>query len=225
MKIEELTLFSNNLTKQKIFYSEILEFEEIIPYSDKEISFKVGNSILKFIQNKEATPYHFAINIFSNKEQEALFWLKERVSILTDGKTEIQNFESWNAKAIYFYDEDKNIVEFIARKNQQLNSKNAFSTNSLLEISEIGFPTDNIEKVFNKLNQEISILIYSGDFDEFCAIGDEKGMFICVNQFKKKWFPINDKIFPSGFKAKIQQNTKHFVVEYSKDILSITQQI
>ena len=118
MKIKELVLFTGNIDKQRDFYSGTLELKEIKSVSCDEVSYKIGDSVLKFIQKNQATPYHFAINIYSNKEQEALLWLKERVLILKDGEYEIQNFESWNAKAIYFYDEDKNIVEFIARKPQ-----------------------------------------------------------------------------------------------------------
>lgn len=223
MKIKELTLFTNNINKQKDFYSKILEFEEIKPVSGNEISFKIGNSVLKFIKRSQITPYHFAINIYSNQEQEALLWLKERVSILMDGRNEIQDFESWNAKAIYFYDEDKNIVEFISRKNLRLNSNKAFSPGSLLGISEIGLPTVNIEEVYRKLNNKIDLSIYSGSFDAFCAIGDENGLIICINQIKKKWFPVYDKAFPSEFNSEIVNKNKAFIISYRSGILNINQ--
>lgn len=222
MEIKKLILFTNNIAKQKKFYSEILELEEIKSHPDYEISFRVGNSILKFIQSNESTPYHFAINIYSNQEQEALLWLKERVSILTDGKTEIQNFKSWNAKAIYFYDEDKNIVEFIARKNLNQISRKAFNSKTFLEISEIGIPTKSIEKIYKKLNQEIGLSIYSGDFDEFCAIGDEKGLIICVDQIKKRWFPVHDKVFPSDFYIKILYRNKNFDIKFKDGVLLVS---
>lgn len=221
MEIKELKLFTNNIDKQKNFYSKILELEEIKSFSENEISYKIGNSILKFIKRDQVTPYHFAMNIYSNQEQEALVWLKERVSILKNGKEEIQYFESWNAKAIYFYDEDKNIVEFIARKNLKHNSKEVFSSKSLLEISEIGLPTDSIEKIFKKLNNEIGLSIYSGSFEEFCAIGDEKGLIVCVDQIKKKWFPIDDQAFVSDFEAEILNNNKLFIISYRNGNLTI----
>ncbi len=223
MEIKELILFTNNINKQKNFYSKILELEEIKSFSNNEISFRIGDSVLKFIKRNQATPYHFAINICSNQEQEALFWLKERVSILKDRKEEIQNFESWNAKAVYFYDEDKNIVEFIARKNLSRNSNEAFSPESLLEISEIGLPTVNIEETYRKLNNQMELTIYSGSFDEFCAIGNEDGLIICIDQIKKKWFPIYDKAFPSDFDAEIVNENKTFIINYKKGILNINQ--
>ena len=128
---------------------------------------------MKFISREGATPYHFAINIYSNQEQEALLWLKKRVAILMDGRNEIQNFESWDAKA---------------RKNLRHNSNEEFNSKSLLEISEIGLATISIEETYRKLNNETGLYIYSGSFDEFCAIGDENGLIICVDQINKRWF-------------------------------------
>lgn len=221
MEIKELILFTDNISKQKEFYSKILEAEENKSFSDEKISFKIGNSVLSFIKKKQSTPYHFAINIYSNQEQEALSWLKERVPILLDGKNEIINFESWNAKAIYFYDEDKNIVEFIARKNLSKISSKKFSPDSLLKISEIGLPTLNIEKVYKDLNQQIGLSIFSGSFNDFCAIGDENGLIICIDQIKKKWIPKDDKAFFSDFDAKIINGNKSFIITYRKGILNI----
>ena len=223
MEIKELILFTNNIDKQKNFYSKIIELEEIKSFSHDEISFKIGNSVLKFIKRDQITPYHFAINICSNQEQEALLWLKERVSILKDEENEIINFESWNAKAIYFYDEDKNIIEFIARKNLESTSHEAFSPISLLEISEVGLPTVSIEEIYRKLNKYMGLSIYSGSFDEFCAIGDENGLIICVDQVKKNWFPSNDKAFPSEFNSEIISNNNTFIITYKKGILIINQ--
>ena len=223
MEIKELILFTNNIYKLKNFYSKIMELEEIKSFSHDEISFKIGNSVLKFIKKDQITPYHFAINICSNQEQEALLWLKERVSILKDGENEIINFESWNAKAIYFYDEDKNIIEFIARKNLKKISHETFGPRSLLEISEIGLPTVSIEEIYRKLNKDMGLSIYSGSFDGFCAIGDENGLIICVDQEKKKWFPLDDNAFPSEFNSEIISKNNTFTINYRKGILSINQ--
>ena len=72
-----------------------------------ECTFLTGDSLLTFRVDKKSTPYHFAFNIPSNKEKEALVWLKHRAGILSSDGEEIVDFKSWNAKAIYFYDTDK----------------------------------------------------------------------------------------------------------------------
>jgi len=118
MKIKDLKIYSKNLSQQIDFYSNTIGLK-VIENSEKRAVFQVGNSRITFEENEKFLPYHFAINIPCNKEDEALSWLKERVEILKDEQNEIQDFDFWNAKAIYFYDSDKNIIEFIARKNMK----------------------------------------------------------------------------------------------------------
>lgn len=218
MQIKRLKIYTSNLSAQNRFYSEVLKLERI-GQTKNSVSFKIGKTILKIEEATNSTPYHFAINIPSNQENEALDWLKTRVDILKDGKIEIQDFTAWNAKAMYFYDMDKNIVEFIARKNLDNQSKTAFDQNSLFEISEIGMPTNDIEKKFKLLNENFGLEIYSGGFDHFCAIGNETGLFICVDKNTKNWFPTNDKAYPSYFEVLINQNEIEYHIEYKNEKL------
>jgi len=201
MKIKELILFTNNLDQQIDFYSTILELP-IVNSTPESTSIKIGESILTFQYKRNAVPYHFAFNIPSNKEKQALYWLKERVDFLTFDEKEIIDFSNWNAKAIYFYDFDKNIVEFISRKNLNINSDLKFSFKSILNISEMGLVTNEIKNTFNKLNKIENIQVYSGDFERFCALGDDEGLFILINNNLKKWFPSGDLIQQSDFKMK-----------------------
>jgi catechol-2,3-dioxygenase len=115
MKIQELKLYTSRHKKQAAFYSNVLNLN-ILEQTEKSVSFQIGNSIVHFEKKMDATPYHFAINIPANKGEEALVWLKSRLSILKDGKDEIIDFTAWNAKAIYFYDEDKNILNSLLEK-------------------------------------------------------------------------------------------------------------
>ncbi len=78
MKIKELTLYTTQIEAQRKFYCNTLGVE-ILHSSEKEIAFKMGNSILRFIKKEESMPYHFAFNIPSNKVNEALEWLKEKL--------------------------------------------------------------------------------------------------------------------------------------------------
>ncbi|SNR63686.1 hypothetical protein SAMN06265371_107136 [Lutibacter agarilyticus] len=201
MKIKELILFTNKLDQQIDFYTTVLEFPVEIS-TPEYTSFKVGESILTFKYRKDVTPYHFALNIPSNKEKEALYWLKERVDILSFDNQEIIDFSNWNAKAIYFYDLDNNIVEFISRKNMNLDSEQKFSSKVVNNISEIGMYSNNIKNTFQKLNSLNKIEVYSGDMEQFCAVGDEKGLFIIANADLRKWFPTGDVIHQSDFIVK-----------------------
>ena len=179
MEIKELEIYTSKLDEQITCYQEVLGFE-MIENSGSSVLFKVGNSTLKLSCRKKCMPYHFAINIPSNKEKQALEWLKERVEILTYEGLETQYFDFWNAYAIYFYDADKNIVEFIARKKLQHNTTTKFDKDSLLGISEIGIPTSSIAKEYQILKSITGIGIYSGSIERFCAVGDETGLFILI---------------------------------------------
>ena len=198
MNINRLTLYSNNIAEQKAFYSDVLDFL-VIETTENSIDISIGDSTLCFIQSDHATPYHFAINIPSNKEHEALDWLKQRLEILCYENDELIDFPNWNAKAMYFYDADKNIVEFIARKNLNINTSSPFSAEQCIEISEIGLSVINIEETYGSLNAIKPLPVYFGSFDMFCAAGDERGLFIIIDKHKKLWFPSNDVAHTSDF--------------------------
>lgn len=201
MKVDELKIFTNNLDKQIDFYATILELP-VVNSTPEKTSFKIGDSILALQYSKDVFPSHFAFNIPSEKENQALYWLKERVDILTFDEKEIIDFSNWNAKAIYFYDLDKNIVEFISRRNLDITSDDKFTSKSILNISEVAMVSNQIQQTFQKLNKLKSIEVYSGDFDRFCAAGDENGLFIIVNNELKKWFPTGDLIEQSDFEIR-----------------------
>ncbi|WP_340113402.1 VOC family protein [Maribellus mangrovi] len=221
MRIKSLNIYSTNLSEQVPFYSEVLELP-MLESTNESATFQIGESRFTIQHRVQTTPYHFAINIPSNKVDEALGWLQERVSVLNEGDRKIQNFEAWNAKAVYFYDRDKNIVELIARKNLGLNSSNKFDTGSLLSISEIGIPVNNIEKIYAPIHRVTGLEIYDGSFERFCAVGDENGLFICVNKNLKTWFPSGDVAHSSDFSVKIETYNNLYFVEFVNGELKIT---
>lgn len=219
MRICKLTLYTSNLKAQIEFYKRVLELK---PLSQdlNSVTFKIGLSQLKFIYNKIAKPYHFAINIPSGEDIKALNWLKSKVEILINGESEIHDFKFWNAKAIYFYDADKNIVELISRNNLAQFSNSVFQSGSMLEISEIGMPSSCIEKDYKWLNKNLGIEVFSGSFDQFCAIGDEHGLFICIDS-NRKWFPMNDQAFVSDFDLELMVHSKRYHITYKGGQLNL----
>jgi catechol-2,3-dioxygenase len=205
LKIEEIILFTNNIQNQKQFYNHVLDFELVIDTIDR-LSFKTGKSVLTFVNSQGFKPSHFAFNIPPNAIVGAYEWLKDRVNILTYEDKPIVDFKSWNAKAIYFYDVDKNIVEFIARENLKIHSTNQFSPGEIVSISEIAIASTSIETVYNTLNKMKEIPIFDGDFSSFCALGNDEGLFILIDKNKKKWFPTNDGAHASDIIVKGDYN-------------------
>lgn len=212
MKIRSLTLYTNQIENQRFFYSKILGLKLIddLPY---KIAFRIGSSILKFEYSTESKPNHFAFNIPSNQIENAHNWLQKRIPILKDENNEIIDFPAWDAKAIYFYDADNNIVELIARKGLG-HETSSFGTKEILSISEIGLATENIKKVYDKLLSATQIPMYDGSFDRFLATGNQDGLFIIINKNKKDWFPTNDQAFISDFEIYANINSKEFSIQY-----------
>ncbi len=220
MKIEQLTLYTTQLAKQKHFYSEVLGLT--IKNSTKDqVSFAIGRSTLSFQAVAVATPYHFAINIPANHDEAALAWLKARTTVLKSGEDEIQDFDFWNAKAIYFYDPDRNIVEFIARKNLANAAAEVFGAQQLLEISEIGVPTKDMLATYESIQQIEGIEIFSGAVEKFCAIGDEHGLFICIAKEERDWFPVDDKAYSSPFELRLRIASQAYQVSFREDLLEV----
>lgn len=224
MQIKKLTLKTLNLSAQLNFYTNILGCT-ISNKKEQEFSIELGTSQLTFIQDSNFTPYHFAINIPNNQAKEALGWLKERVEILKDGIEEIPYFDFWDAEAVYFYDADRNIVEFTARKNLSNDSKEKFGIKSFLEIGEIGVPSENIECVFNAIHKVVELPIDIGDFNRFCALGDQQGLFICIDKRKKEhWFPTEDKALVSDFTLSMEEQGNTFEVTYKAGEMEVIMQ-
>ncbi len=203
MQIQHLHLYTTKLQAQHHFYQETLD----LPTSTLQtntFTVTIGQSQLQFHASNFATPYHFAINIPANKIQEAAAWLAERVAIQPYKEQQIVNFEAWNAKAVYFYDLDYNIVELIARKNTQPIVEQSFGVEQWLGISEIGAPTSDVEGLCAVLIEE-GLSCYSGDLKNFAAIGEEEGLFIIINKDQRKWLPNEDQAFASPFKIQFEQ--------------------
>lgn len=214
MKIERLEIFTINLRQQLEFYEDVLCLEISFRTQDY-FEVEVGYSILKFTQSQNATPYHIAFHIPVKHEECALNWIKSKVPVLKNSNEEIINFGNWNARSVYFYDLDKNILEFISRRNLCLPSNSIFSEKNILGIAEIGLATTNIELIYRQFQEISEIKIYDGNFDKFCALGDDQGLIITINKDLKTWFPTGDKAYASNFIINFIQDFKKYEFKYS----------
>lgn len=205
MKISELTLYTINLEEQKQFYTQVLELP-LLSFDKESFTVKIGISLLTFEKVKTANPAHFAINISSDKIQEALHWIQKRTEILPCEGEDIADFSNWNAEALYFHDADKNIVEFIARKDIDSVNTDPFSILDLISISEIGIVSEDNKAIYEQLQMIHPIPIYDGNLERFCALGNAEGLFILVNKTKKKWFPTQEEAFVADFQLKGDYN-------------------
>lgn len=218
MRIERLEIKSLNFEDQLKFYRDLMGLK--IKNSNLEtFEVVIGYSLLEFTKSENATPYHIAIHIPDKQEEKALEWIKERVPVLRNNTDEIIDFSAWDAKSLYFYDADKNIMEFISRRSFSAPKVDMFSEKSLVGIAEIGMATNDIMEKFQFLNNQCLLEKFDGDFEKFCAIGDDEGLIITINKNKKTWFPTQDIASLSDFKISFNHlGNQHRLVFENDDI-------
>lgn len=222
MKIDKLKISTENLEQQYNFYKNILNLP--VEKTDKNTLFvSLGFSDLILRESEDFKPYHIAFHISALKQEPALLWLKERLEILKAGEQEIIDFKNWNAKSIYFYDADQNIIEFISRKHLFDSEESGFSEKDIIGISEVGLAVKNVKNTYEQIHQKTGLKKYFGDFEKFCVIGEDKGLLITVNQNEKTWFPTKDKSENAAFELDFQYDHKLFKMMYDGKQLFIDQ--
>ena len=214
MKILEIEIQTDNIKETETFYSEILGLQ-LVNKNQNSISFKAGQSKLTFIKSDNINPkYHFAFNIPNNKLEEAILWAKSRLSLIeNDENGIIANFESWNANAIYFYDNNNNIVEFIARFDLENSNEKPFDISVIESISEIGIVTDKPLDLAETLIESYNLVYFnkSTKSEKFAALGNDNGLFIIV-ETNRKWYPTEQKAkkYFSRIKIEVDSLVKEF---------------
>jgi hypothetical protein len=200
MNIKKLSLQTAYLKTLQEFYSSVLELPVEQP-NEEQIRIRVGDGGLIFTETTTGEPfYHYAINIPSNKIEEAKAWLNGKVRLLwmEDYKNDIADFVNWHAKSVYFYDPAGNIVELIARFDLDNSANETFSSSQFLSINEVGlvFNNDSFEKEVETFGNSYSFSNFDKQppLPKFRAMGDDHGLFVIVPEHRS-WYP-TDK--PSG---------------------------
>jgi len=196
MHIKTLELDSSNLEAQQKFYVQQLGFTQN-HYSEDSISVQAGRTELKFNKSSEQPYYHYCFLVPTNKLDDALAWVKERTEVIKiDGEYTVESNTEWNAKSIYFYDGNNNIIELIAHFNLDNSSDKKFSAQSVISVNEIGCPSADI----HVLNQWFE---------------KEEGCFLLVNnEVKDTWFPTDRFPESADFSAIISFEKKEYEMAF-----------
>jgi hypothetical protein len=180
MNIEKLELFTTDLQSQQDFYSRILELPAASTPSGLRI--QAGATELAFMQalSDFEGAYHFAFNIPENQYSSAKQWMSSRIPLLRD-KTGQEDFhsESWNSDSVYFLDAAGNVLEFIARHDLPNATEQDFDSTQILNVSEIGLPSENVIELARQLCTRLGLSTYKQEPNEtFTPVGDDNGLFI-----------------------------------------------
>lgn len=157
MHITFLQLHTNNLPALQAFYSS-LGFH--VTLHDEYIDIPIGTTLLRF--QVDDTPlrggYHFAINVAVPDIAIVRDWLRAHTPIIqsTQGTTIFQ-FDEWHAQAIYCYDPDNNIVEFIVRSDIVTHPHTSFRVADSLCVSEIGLACTDVPATIAQFRNSVTI--------------------------------------------------------------------
>ncbi len=198
MDITYLELSTKDLHIQWEYYSSVLELPVRMFESSLEVM--VGTSTLLFTK---ADPgfngaYHFAFNIPKNQFHAAKKWIISRIPLFGDetGKDEFES-KNWNSDSVYFKDAAGNVLELIARHNLENAVDGEFDSSQILNISEIGLPSEDVISWANELCTKLNLSVFKQEPNEnFTPVGDDNGLLI---------LPLKDRIWipNSGVPAKL----------------------
>jgi len=188
MKIREITLNTSQLAATTAFYTHTLQLP-VIRESANSVSFQAGSSVLTFEQSDTvASPvYHVAFNIPQNRLPEAIQWLQATTTLLpVTPDSAVADFPHWNAHAVYFYDNNGNLLELIARHDL----KNEAEKWQIAGISEIGIATPTPTRYADELIRDYQLPVFAKQprLEQFTALGDDEGLLIIVAE-ARNWYP------------------------------------
>ena len=127
-----------------------------------------GSSVVRFERGPE-TCSHFAVNVAPDRFAEAVAWAAGQATLIQEDVP----FPDWRARAAYYFDTAGNLVELIARER-------APGDELLIEVSEVGLPVADVGAAVGFLEAELGLPHFSGDRENFSAVGDDHGLFIVV---------------------------------------------
>lgn len=136
----------------------------------------------------EGPIYHLAFHVPENRIADARAWLAERAPLLGEPGREVFAYPAWDAESIYFADPAGNVLELIARHRLPTASEAPFGPESLLGLSEVGFPCPDLAAARAWLEATLGAREWWGLGDRFSAVGDEEGLFIVVPE-GHAWVP------------------------------------
>lgn len=203
MTIIEIELLSDDLSETARFYKKVLGLDPFAKEKDL-VMFRFGATKLIFRRSENVRPvYHFAIDVPNNRFEEAYRMMKWRTEIISGGPSgDIVDFTNWDAKSFYFLDNNGNILEFITRYSNKTFSNYPFSSNSYINISEIGLVTNNVTELADTLVKEYGLPIFHRQprGENFTVVGDDDGLLILGSK-GREWYPT--KFVSRSFRTRV----------------------
>lgn len=193
MRIATLRLQTARPDALSRFYGERFGFD-VATSASGAVTVPVGETTIEFGPAPPGVDptYHVALDVPSNRFDEAVAWLSERTALLSDPETgeETFAFDFMDARAVYCLDPVGNVVELVAREALP-RADRAFDSDSLRHVSEVGLPTPNVPETVERLEDVTGATRWPESTDEFAVVGADDGMFIVV-ETGRAWLPTDE---------------------------------
>ncbi|PSK89764.1 VOC family protein [Taibaiella chishuiensis] len=191
MQIKTITLQSADIAATVVFYQDVLGIP-VQEYENDRLSLQIGSTLVQFNAAATGRPvYHLAFDIPHNQLEAAYEWLRQKTEVLPVAPgTVFSEFERWNARSIYCYDNNGNILELICRLDLDNAADASFDAGALLHVSEVGIVCSDVPQYVQVLQQQYDLPVYAKQppADNFTVLGDEEGLFVLVSE-GRHWFP------------------------------------
>jgi catechol-2,3-dioxygenase len=206
MRILSVELLTDDIEATSVFYTTVLGLP--LYMNDRNtLDIGAGKSRLLFRRSVNRKPvYNLAFNIPSNKIHEAAEFIGKRTDLIPSEGKSIVDFIAWNAMAFYFYDNNGNILEIIARADLHNDSNAPFSPSQLLSISEVAIVTDSVSQTSGFIKAATDVGPYEKQpvHENFAALGDANGLFI-LSAKKRHWFPTENEAKHFPVRVKVEE--------------------
>jgi len=216
MEIRILKLYSTNIDAQEDFYGQVLGFR-CDRLTDSILEIHTTGTKLIFEQSVKKFFYHFAFLIPTGSLNGAIEYLENKpVRLLQLNEQTVVQFTT--GSAIYFYDMDGNIVEFIERPTLNHPTSSDFSIDKIIKINEIGLPVSSPKSMSNRLTTEFGIKpIEDAPYsDLFCWAGDYNGAVIVVQE-GRNWLPTEKPGIINDFSIKYMDQGEFYNLTFENN--------
>jgi catechol-2,3-dioxygenase len=188
MRIQELSLYTRHLAKQKDFYHTALGLP-LVAETAASFTLQAGATRLRFQEAQQDVLYHVAFTIPRNTFSEAKSWLRKHVSLLYKNGEDEFFFATLNARSLYFCDAANNILELIVHYDLDHETEGPFGPAQMLHVSEVGLPVEDVLAQVSLLKEKLDIEPYGGLVsEEFAFMGDMYGQLVVV-KIGRPWQP------------------------------------
>ncbi len=225
MHLLDVELYTSDRVATRFFYAHSLGLPLLTDTPDR-LTFQVGWTRLTFrVVAHSPAPLHLAFNVPVGAVASCPALLPVRFLDTHAPGYSIAEFPGWQARARYFFDPNGNLLECIERRGADAATQGTGPENLFQCVSEVGIATEDVGFTTSQLARRFDLapFIRSIPQPDFCAVGDDNGLFI-LSQVGRPWLFTDVPTAPAyvrvGFLSD-WRGTRHEVGSYELHALPV----